>query len=198
MKEDEDGDMLKETKHTNPEELKEATIEGLRKELKEQENKYLLLLAEIENTRKRMQKEKHDMTRFSVENVIMEFLSPLDNFENALGFSQKSSEEVQKWAKGFEMIHTQFKDVLASHKVSPFQSEGMNFDPHLHEVIEIEETEKHEEGMIIQEFLRGYKCNDRVIRPARVKIAKGSKEKESSNQEKINIQGENKDEQEEK
>ena len=70
------------------------------------------------------------------------------------------------------MILTQFKDILASHKVIPFHSEGLKFDPHLHEVIEMEETEKHEEGTIIQEFVRGYKCGDRILRPARVKVAK--------------------------
>lgn len=166
--------------------------EMLKQQVKDEQEKYLRSLADMENTRKRMQKEKHDSTRFAVENVIGEFLSPLDNFENALSFIHQASEETQNWAKGFEMILTQFKDILTSHKVTPFSSEGQQFDPHLHEVLEIEETEKHEDGLIIQEFLKGYKCGERILRPARVKVAKtpknGEEEKESEEQEN---QGEN-------
>ncbi|MCB1084914.1 MAG: nucleotide exchange factor GrpE [Chlamydiia bacterium] len=146
--------------------------EKLKEQIKEEQNKYLHALADLENSRKRMQKEKHDTTRFAVENVIGEFLSPLDNFENALSFIHQASEETQTWAKGFEMILTQFKDILSSHKVTPFASKGQKFDPHLHEVLELEETEKQEDGTILQEFVKGYKCGDRILRPARVKVAK--------------------------
>ena len=147
-------------------------MELLKDQVKQEQEKYFRALADMENSRKRMQKEKHDTTRFAVENMINEFLAPLDNFENALSFAHQHSEETQNWAKGFEMILTQFKDILANHKVTSFQSEGLKFDPHLHEVIEMEETEKYEDGTIIQEFVRGYKCGDRILRPARVKVAK--------------------------
>lgn len=167
------------------EEAQEPSMEVLQKELNEHKNKYLLLLAEMENARKRMQKDKHDTTRFAIENVALEFLTPLDNFENALSFASQTSEETQKWAQGFEMILTQFKDVLVAHKIIPFQSQGLTFDPHLHEVIEIEETEKHTEGTIIKEFIRGYKCGDRVLRPARVKMAKNPS-KEQPEKDKVN------------
>lgn len=166
--------------------------ESLKQQVKEEQEKYLRSLADMENSRKRMQKEKHDSTRFAVENVIGEFLSPLDNFENALSFVHQASEETQTWAKGFEMILTQFKDVLSGHKVTPYTSEGALFDPHLHEVLELEETDKHEDGLILQEFVKGYKCGGRILRPARVKVAKAPKkesiEKES---EENNNQGDN-------
>lgn len=151
---------------------KDAEIDTLRKELKEEKDKYFRLLAEMENARKRMQKEKQDMIRFTQENSIVDFLGPLDNFENALSFAESASEEVQNWAKGFHMIHTQFADILSSNNVTAFTSENTQFDPHLHEVIEIEHTDAHEEGLILKEFAKGYKCGDRIIRPARVKIAK--------------------------
>jgi len=123
--------------------------------------------------------------------VISEFLAPLDNFENALSFANQTSEETQNWAKGFEMILTQFKDVLTNHKVTPFQSKGLKFDPHLHEVIEMEETEKYEEGTIIKEFARGYKCGDRILRSARVKVAKAIVKVEENQDKEENNQGEN-------
>jgi len=171
------------------EEMKEEPVveeidetEVLKQQVKEEQEKYLRSLADMENTRKRMQKEKHDTTRFAVENVISEFLSPLDNFENALSFIHQASEETQNWAKGFEMILTQFKDILSGHKVTPFSSEGQTFDPHLHEVLELEETEKHQDGTIIQEFLKGYKCGERILRPARVKVAKAPIKDEETDQ----------------
>ena len=158
--------------------------ELLKNQIKEEQEKYLRSLADHENTRKRMQKDKHDTTRFAVENVISEFLSPLDSFENALSFANQASEETQNWAKGFEMILTQFKDILVEHKVVPFNSEGNKFDPHFHEVLELEETEKHDDGTIIQEFLKGYKCGDRVLHPARVKVAKKPSKEPNSDEQK--------------
>lgn len=166
--------------------------ETLKQQVKEEQEKYLRTLADMENTRKRMQKEKHDSTRFAVENVIGEFLAPLDNFENALSFVHQASEETQTWAKGFEMILTQFKDILTTHKVIPYSSEGHPFDPHLHEVLELEETDKHEDGLIIQEFVKGYKCGDRILRPARVKVAKApKKDDEKQLEDEKNTMGDN-------
>jgi len=167
------------------------TPEDLEFKLRDEQQKNLRLLAEMENTRKRMQKDKSDTTRFALERVIREFLGPLDNFENAFRFTQQASEEVQNWAKGFEMILTQFKDVLSSHQVTAYDSEGQLFDPHLHEVIEMEETENHPDGTVIQEFMRGYKCGDRVLRPAKVKVAKEpAKEEKQVNEELKESEGE--------
>lgn len=151
-------------------------IEGTEIKETEQEeefkDKYFRLLAEMENTRKRMQKEKHEMTRFGIENVISEILLPIDTFENALGFTNQMSDETRNWAKGFEMILAQFKEILSNHNVTAFHSVGEEFDPHWHEAVEIEETHDHPDGTIIHEFLKGYKSGDRILRAARVKVAK--------------------------
>jgi molecular chaperone GrpE len=147
-------------------------IEILQEQLKEAQDKYVRLLAESENARKRMQKERHDLTQFAVENVIVEFLNPLDSFEKALKFAESSSEEVKRWAVGFEMILGQFKQVLSAHGISEFDSLGEHFDPHMHEALEVVETDNHPPGTIIHEFAKGYKLGERVIRVARVKVAK--------------------------
>ncbi len=135
-------------------------------------DKYFRALAEMENARKRMLKEKQETARFAIENVIADFITPMDNLENALNVAKTMSEEVQNWATGFTMILSQFKDVLQQNGVASYNSEGEFFDPYLHEAVETEETAEHPEGLILQEFVRGYKCGDRVIRPARVKVAK--------------------------
>lgn len=148
------------------------TIAKLEEELKEQKNKNLHQLADMENLRKRLHKEKLEMNRFAVDNVLTEILMPLDNFENALGFTDNMSEETRNWAVGFEMILNQFKDVLAHHNVKPFSAVGEVFDPHRHEAVEVEETTKVPEGTITHELLKGYESGGRILRPARVKVAK--------------------------
>lgn len=152
-----------------------STQQDLENELKEHKEKYLRSLAEIENTRKRMQKERQDMTKFAVDNVLCDLLDPLDNFEKALSFAEKMSDEVKNWATGFQMILTQLKNVLDQHGVKPFEALGKPFDPHLHEAIEVEETLEHKEDTVIEVFIQGYLSGERTLRPARVKVAKSPK-----------------------
>lgn len=147
-------------------------LHQLRKEANEYRDKYLRLLAEMDNARKRMQKEKLETMQYAIENIIIDFLRPIDNLENALNMAEQMSDEVRNWAIGFEMILTQFKDVLAQNKVVPIVSKGHSFDPHDHEAVEVEETKAYKPGTIIDEFVKGYKIGGRTIRPARVKVAK--------------------------
>lgn len=151
---------------------------SIEEELKECKDRNLRLLAEMENTRKRLQKEKVEMTRFAIENVIVEMLTPMDNLENALKYTDQMSTETRQWAKGFEMILAQFKETLSNNGVVSFDSEGTLFDPHKHQPIETEETDAAPDGTILKEFVRGYRSGERTIRPARVKIAKKSNNKE--------------------
>lgn len=141
-------------------------------------DKYVRALAEQENMRKRIQKEKHEMVSFGIENAISEFLPAIDNFENALRFADNGSSEVKNWAKGFEMILSQYKEVLHNHGIVSFHSEGNSFDPEYHEAVEIVETIEHPDGTIMHEFTKGYKSQTRTIRPARVKVAKHPQLKE--------------------
>ncbi len=147
-------------------------LNRLNEEARSSKDKYLRALADSENIRKRMVKEKEDYSKFSVANTIVEFLQPLDNLEKALSFAEKGSDEVKNWALGFEMIITQFKDVLASHGVAPIRTNGVHFDPHLHEAVEVVETDDLPPGTILEEFTRGYIMGSRTIQPARVKVTR--------------------------
>jgi molecular chaperone GrpE len=149
----------------------------LQEELEELQNKYLRTLAELENSRKRMQKEKSESIFFAIENTIAEFLPLIDNFENALNFAKNSSEEVKNWSMGFQMILSQFKDILHNHGIVAYHSEGNVYDPLYHEALEIIETNDQPDGSIIEEFAKGYKSVNRVIRPAKVKITRKITEK---------------------
>jgi molecular chaperone GrpE len=146
--------------------------EAIKNELKDLKDKYLRTLAESENARKRLQKERLEAIQYATEGLLSDFLHPMDNFENALKFADQMSPEVKNWAIGFQMILNQFKDVLSSHGVSVDQTVGQEFDPHHHEAIEIIETDEFSPGTIIHEFSKGYKVGTRTIRPAKVKVAK--------------------------
>lgn len=151
--------------------IKDSELKGLQHELLEYKDKYLRQLAEIENTRKRMQKEREELIRYAVENVIVDFLRPIDNLQNALKIAQDMSDEVKNWAYGFQMILTQFKNVLNENGVQQIESVGTQFDPHMHEAVEVVETD-NKPGIILEEYVCGYKMGDRIIRPARVKVTK--------------------------
>lgn len=162
--------MSEEKEETKQEEAKvEAAPQQKEEDFKD---KYFRSLAEMENMRKRMQREKQEVAKFGIENSIAEFLPAVDNFENALKFAENAQGDVKNWAVGFQMILGQFKEVLHNHGISAFHSEGTAFDPEWHDAVETEETEEHPDGTVIQEFTKGYKSASRVIRPARVKVAK--------------------------
>src|SRR3990167_5186904 len=156
--------------------MTEETIQPLPTSVEETDwkDKYLRTLAEMENMRKLMQKERQETARFGIENAISEFLPTIDNFERALRFAEGAGTEVKTWAVGFEMMLSQFKEVLHNHGIVSFHSEGNLFDPELHEAVEIVETTDHPDGLILHEFTKGYKSSARTVRPARVKVAKTS------------------------
>jgi molecular chaperone GrpE len=152
--------------------ISDIELEKIKAEAAEYKDKYLRLLAESENARKRLQKERQELIQYAVQNVILDFLNPIDHMENALKFTQQMSPEVKSWAVGFQMILTQFKDVLANNGVIPFVSEGTEFDPHRHEAVEMIATSNFPPGVVVEESVRGYKIGDRTLRPARVKVSK--------------------------
>jgi molecular chaperone GrpE len=163
---------------TENNEIPEVQEEVLVQEIPEQEDfkdKYLRLLADMENMRKRMSREKTESVKYSLDSIVSDFLIPLDNLDNALKYAtnDQASAELKNWALGFEMISTQFKEALAQHGVVCFDSLGKIFDAHHHQALEMIESEG-EEGVILEECVKGYKREDRVIRHARVKVSKKS------------------------
>jgi Molecular chaperone GrpE (heat shock protein) len=152
--------------------ITDIELEHLKKELAEYKDKYLRVLAESENSRKRLQKEKQEMIQYARQSVVVDFLNPIDHMENALKFTQQMSDDVKHWALGFQMILSQFKDVLTNNGVTPFVSEGRPFDPHRHEAVETVPTNDVQPGTVLEESLRGYIMGDKVVRPARVKVSK--------------------------
>ena len=140
-------------------------------EATEFKDKYYRSLAELENTRKRLQSEKSDAISYAVDNTLLEFLGPLDNLERALSFTDDLSDELKGWAQGFKMIAAQFRDILESNDVVEYISVGKKFDPHLHEAVDVVETNDVAKDVIVEEVVKGYRRGKKILRVASVKVA---------------------------
>ena len=136
------------------------------KELETVRDKFLRTAADYDNARKRLAKEREEFVRFSQERLLRELLPVLDNFERALAHSESLDKTL---VAGIQLIWKQLLDVLTAQGLKRFSSEGQPFDPHLHEAID-EVKEEGPEGMVVKEILPGYLLQERVLRPAKVRI----------------------------
>ena len=170
---------------TEEEKEEEVTISDLMKDTVDYKDKYFRALAEMENTRKRLQHEKQEMVSYAVGNMLAEFLIPLDNLDNALRYTDNLSSELKTWAQGFKMIAAQFAAVLDNHGIVPFDSLGKKFDPHFHEAVETIETGEHEDGTIIEEIQKGYRHGDRILRVSKVRVYQKPKNHNINREEKM-------------
>lgn len=152
--------------------ISEKELEMLRRDAMDYKHKYLHQLADSDNARKRLQKDKEELVQYSTRNLISDFLDPIDHLENALKYTTSASDEVKHWATGFNMILNQFKDVLANNGVKQIEAVGKEFDPHFHEAIEMIITAEHPPGIVVQESTRGYTIGGKTLRPSRVTVSK--------------------------
>jgi molecular chaperone GrpE len=126
------------------------------------------LQAEFENARKRAAREQQDFREYAVADALKGLLPVLDSFERALQTSPEQSEI----HKGVELIYKQLGDALSKLGLQPILASGQQFDPHLHQAIEMVDTADAEDHQVLEELQRGYKLKDRLLRPAMVKVAR--------------------------
>ena len=144
----------------------ELTAEELRDRL-------LRLGAEFENYKKRVQKEREDLVKYVGESFILELLYIVDNFERAFQAADKT-QDFKVLHKGVEMILKEVEEFLTQKGVKKIKVIDEQFDPHRHEAIENVVSPDKPENIIVEELQAGYELNGKVIRPARVKVAKNS------------------------
>jgi molecular chaperone GrpE len=149
----------------------QAQVDALTAEKGSLYDKLLRGQAEFENFRRRTERERAELYQHGREDVLLEFLPVVDNFERALSSLETSEGDAEALRHGVELIHKQFKDALSKLGLEPVEAVGQTFDPHVHEAVTTEATDKHKENTVIQEFQRGYKIGDRLLRPAKVKVA---------------------------
>jgi len=149
----------------------QSQIDGLLAEKSALYDKLLRGQAEFENYRKRTERERAELYQHGRDDVLLQFLPVVDNFERALSSLETSEGDAEALRHGVELIHKQFKDALSKFGLEEVEAVGQTFDPHVHEAVTTEATDKHKENTVIQEFQRGYKIGDRLLRPAKVKVA---------------------------
>ncbi|MCK4421292.1 nucleotide exchange factor GrpE [candidate division WOR-3 bacterium] len=151
-------------------------LEDIEEERDEYKDKYLRSLANYENLRKRVLKEKETIYQYSVEKIIQELLSVLDDFGRAFNaLKTEENEGNDHFKEGMRLIHSKLKNILNIYQVESFDSIGEQFDPARHEALHVIECEE-KEGTIIDEIEKGYLIKDKLLRPARVVVAKEKKE----------------------
>ncbi|HTV07388.1 MAG TPA: nucleotide exchange factor GrpE [Acidobacteriaceae bacterium] len=131
--------------------------------------------AEFENARKREAKERTEFRDFAVAGAVEQFLPVLDNFHLAL----KSTGSVEQLRAGVELIVKQMEDVLKTLNVQPVEAVGTEFDPRVHEAIEMVEKPDVPDHQVFEEVRRGYRIKDRLLRPAMVRVASNPQQKEA-------------------
>lgn len=129
--------------------------------------KYMRLMADFQNYKRRTEKEKQDIYSYANEKMILPVLEVLDNFERAL--NQGTTDE--KFQDGMEMILNQLNTALGKAGLKEIQALGEDFDPNFHSAVLMEDTEEYESGKVSNVIQKGYTLNGKVIRPSMVKVA---------------------------
>ncbi len=163
------------------EELKSA-LQKAQEEAKENYERLLRVSADFENYKKRVAREKSELIRYGNEELIKELLPVIDNLERAL---EHASGDVGKEGviEGVEMTLTQFLQILQRFGVSPICAVGERFDPTRHEAVMEQATGDCDPGHVVSELQKGYLLNDRLLRPAKVVVAKPQGEAEKGKEE---------------
>lgn len=145
----------------NAEEI-QAQLEEANKALAELNDKYLRIMAEYENYRRRTAKEKEESTSYAFSVAALNFLPLADNFERAVGYNPDD--------ENITVLYKQLMDILDKMNIKPFVSDGEQFDPNLHNAVMHEDDPEKEENTVVQTFVKGYKIGDKVLRHAMVKV----------------------------
>ena len=139
--------------------------------IKDEHEKMLRAVADLENYKKRAAKEKEEMQKFGNEKLLKDVLPVFDNFDRALD-AAKSAADFESLRKGVEMTRKLFEDTLGKHGVRAFSAKGQVFDPNRHEAMTAAETTEMPPNHVYSEVLRGFTLNDRLVRPALVVVSR--------------------------
>jgi molecular chaperone GrpE len=146
----------------------QAEIERLKQELSREHDMRLRLLADFDNYRKRVQRERDSAAQAGKRQLVLALLDVMDDFERALVYANTAPESI---LKGARVIHQRLTDLLQAQGVVPYTSAGQPFDPALHEAVDVINTDQARPGVVFDELSHGYHWGNEVLRPARVRVA---------------------------
>ena len=165
----------KDKKNEESEVINNSFEESLREEITQLKDEKLRLLAEMENLRKRSDRDKVDSIKFGSINFARDILSPDDNLTRALeaiSEEEKKSETIANLIDGLKMVQKEFSTILQKHGVKKIDALNQKFDHNLHQAMVEIDNEKVEEGLVIQEIQSGYTMYERLLRPSMVGVSK--------------------------
>lgn len=151
------------------EEVEVDPVAELQAQLAEQENRYLRLRADYDNTLRRQKLDREAAEKYRAQSLLAELLPVLDNLERALQV-EVTSEDAVALRKGVEMVQRQFMDAVAKEGLEVIPAEGEAFDPNFHQAVMQEQDSEKEAGTVLRELQKGYKLKDRVLRPSMVSV----------------------------
>lgn len=169
----EDAEIVEDSENTESEEKEtekvgsEAEAEASTVEDEELNTKYMRLMADFQNYKRRVEKEKTDIYAYANEKIVSELLDVIDNFERALA----QAEGDEGFVQGMNNIFKIFKGVLEKSGLEEIETLGTEFDPNFHNAVMTEDSSEFESGFVTQILQKGYKLNGKVIRPSMVKVA---------------------------
>jgi molecular chaperone GrpE len=146
----------------------QAEIERLKHELSREHDLYLRALADFDNYRKRVQRERDSAAQAGKRQLVLALLDMMDDFERAFAYANTAPESI---LAGTRVIQQRLKDLLQAQGVVPYTSAGQLFDPALHEAVDAMKTDQAMPGVVLDELSHGYRWGDEVLRPARVRVA---------------------------
>ncbi|WP_456273978.1 nucleotide exchange factor GrpE [Bacillus sp. AK031] len=147
----------------------ETQILELQSKLDESESRYLRLRADFDNFRRRANLDREASEKYKAQSLLTELLPAIDNFERALNI-EPENEQTKSLLQGMEMVYRSLVEALKKEGVEPIETVGHEFDPHLHQAVMQGEDKNFGSNIVIEEFQKGYKLKDRVIRPSMVKV----------------------------
>jgi molecular chaperone GrpE len=156
-------------------EASQASGRDLMTKLKDEHERTLRALADLDNVRKRAQREREEVVRFGLERVLKDVLPVIDNLDRAIDLGGKTG-QWEGLGDGVRMTRKLLEDTLAKHGLKAFSALGQPFDPRLHEAMGQEEREDVAPNTVTSEILRGFLLHDRLVRPALVMVARPKSE----------------------
>jgi molecular chaperone GrpE len=136
------------------------------------QDRLLRTAAEFDNYRKRVDRERRELTDYAATDVLYDLLPIVDDLERAI--EAKPDADAEIYRQGVDLILKQMHDLLRKRGVTPIEALGTDFDPNFHQAVMHDASAEHREGEVMQELRRGYMLRDRLLRPAMVKVAKAS------------------------
>lgn len=168
-----DMEKIKEVKNSQKKEPKKAhkdnkELDNIKNELALEKEKSMRIQAEMMNFRKRKEDEVANIRKYANEDILLQLVSVIDNFERALSME---NEENKEFLKGFQMIYTNIQNIITSSGVTEIDALNKEFDPNYHQAVLTEKRDNVESGMVIEVLQKGYMYKDKVLRPVMVKVS---------------------------